>query len=63
MAHIYCANVGSVAGILSIYCPYCCKYIGHEIIFGRDTFKVKNSVIYYKSHHVLGIKYRDLYVV
>ena len=23
------------ANILPIYCPYCCKYMGHEIIFGR----------------------------
>ena len=32
---IYCANVGSVANILPIYCPHCSKYMGHEIIFGR----------------------------
>ena len=31
---IYCTDVGSVANILPIYCPYYCKYMGHEIIFG-----------------------------
>ena len=32
---MYCTNVGSVADILPIYCPYCCKYMDHKIIFGR----------------------------
>ena len=34
---IYCANVGSVANILPIYCPYCCQYMSPEIIFGLDV--------------------------
>ena len=33
---IYCANVGSVANILPIYRPYCCQYMGPEIIFVRE---------------------------
>ena len=32
---VYCANVGSVANILSIYCPYYCQYMGSKIIFRR----------------------------
>ena len=38
-----CANVGSMANILPIYCLYCCKYMGHEITFGRAQSSIVSS--------------------
>ena len=42
---IYCANTGSVVNILPIYFPYCCKYMGPEIIFGRVSFVYRRPEI------------------